>query len=56
LLRGVVSEQPVEDSDVPFSGRPIKIDAELVQKIVSNCYGIETSLLDTLETIEKAKR
>ena len=55
LLRGVVSEQPVEDSDVPFFWTPHKIDAELVQKIVSNCYGIETSLLDTLETIEKAK-
>lgn len=55
LLRGVVAEQPVEDSDVPFFWHANKPDALLVQKVLTNCYGIETIELDTPEAIRKAK-
>mmetsp|Transcript_23189 Transcript_23189/g.38379 ORF Transcript_23189/g.38379 Transcript_23189/m.38379 type:complete len:323 (-) Transcript_23189:59-1027(-) len=55
LLRGVVAEQPVEDSDIPLFWHANKPDAALVQKVLNNCYSIETIELDSAEAIQKAK-
>lgn len=55
LLRGVVAEQPVEDSDVPFFWNIHKPDSQLVQKVLNTCYGIETIELDSIDAIKKAK-
>ncbi|KAI2490239.1 PAP fibrillin [Fragilaria crotonensis] len=55
LLRGVVGEQPVEDSDIPFFWTPHRKDAALVSKVLTNCYGMETIELGDLEAIKNAK-
>lgn len=55
LPRGVVSEQLVERSDVPFFWHPHKLDERIVQKVLSNCYGIETIQLNSLDATSKAK-
>jgi hypothetical protein len=55
LLRGVVGEQPVEDSDVAFFWTPHRVDADLIQKILSTCFDVEVVELDSLDSISKAK-
>jgi hypothetical protein len=55
LLRGVVMEQPVHESDVPVIWHPHKPDSRVVQKTLTNCYGIELIELDSLEAIQRAK-
>lgn len=56
LLRGVVAEQPVEDSDVPFFWHAHKSDGVLVQKVLTNCYGIETIELDSPDAIQRQRK
>ena len=55
LLRGVVVEQPVEDSDIPFFWTPHRKDAVLVGEVLKNCYGIEAIELADLEAVKNAK-
>lgn len=55
LLRGVVGEQPVEDSDIPFFWTPHRKDAVLVSKVLTNCYGMEAIELADLEAVKNAK-
>lgn len=55
LMRGVVMEQPVSESDVPFFWHAHKSDERILDKVLSSCYGVETVKLDSPEEIQKAK-
>mmetsp|Transcript_22179 Transcript_22179/g.51153 ORF Transcript_22179/g.51153 Transcript_22179/m.51153 type:complete len:319 (-) Transcript_22179:412-1368(-) len=56
LLRGVVMEQPVLSSDVPFFWHPHRSDVIMIQQILKRCYGIEPVILETKQDIEEAKQ
>lgn len=55
LLRDVVLDQPVDESDVPFFWHIHKSDEKIVKRILTKCYGLDLIELDTMESIEKAK-
>uniref|UniRef100_A0A6U1NTU9 Uncharacterized protein n=1 Tax=Cyclophora tenuis TaxID=216820 RepID=A0A6U1NTU9_CYCTE len=55
LMRSVVMEQPVADSDVPFFWHPHKSDEKILDKVLTNCYGVETIKLDSKKNIQQAK-
>jgi len=56
LLRDVVLDQPVEDTDVPFFWHIHKSDETIMKYILTTCYGLDTVELNDLQSIERAKQ
>jgi len=55
LMRDVVQEQPVDESDVPFFWHPHQRDSRIIEKVLETCYGMEVIKLETLDAIKNAK-
>jgi hypothetical protein len=56
LLKRVVLDQPLENTDVAFFWHPHKSDEQIVQKVLTSCYGVEVIELDSLDAIKKARQ
>eukprot|EP00559_Dactyliosolen_fragilissimus_P001746 CAMPEP_0184861758 /NCGR_PEP_ID=MMETSP0580-20130426/6363_1 /TAXON_ID=1118495 /ORGANISM="Dactyliosolen fragilissimus" /LENGTH=351 /DNA_ID=CAMNT_0027359355 /DNA_START=53 /DNA_END=1108 /DNA_ORIENTATION=- len=55
MLRDVVLDQPVDDSDVPFFWHIHKSEERVVKRALTQCYGMELVELNDLESIQQAK-
>mmetsp|Transcript_16639 Transcript_16639/g.24909 ORF Transcript_16639/g.24909 Transcript_16639/m.24909 type:complete len:332 (+) Transcript_16639:116-1111(+) len=54
LLRDVVLDQPIADTDIPFFWHLHNSDERVYKKILTSCYGLELIELDTVKAIEEA--
>ena len=56
LLRDIVLDQPIAESDVPFFWYVHKSDYEIGKKVLTDCYGLTLVELKDYDSIEKARR
>ena len=55
MLRDVVLDQPVADTDIPFFWHLHKSDEGLIKGILKDCYNLQIVELNDLKSIEHAK-
>ena len=55
LLRDVILDQPVSDTDIPFFWHLHVSDEKIYKRILTECFGKELVELNDLETITQAK-
>ena len=55
MMRGIVLEQPVHETDVPVFWHPHRSDEPILKAVLATCYGAEVVELDSHESIQKAK-
>ncbi len=55
LLRDVVLDQPISDTDIPFFWHLHNTDEIAVKRILRDCYGLEIIELNDKESIDKAR-
>ena len=55
LLRDVVLDQPVSDSDIPFFWHVHNSDEKVYKNILKGCYGLQLIELNDVDSIKEAK-